>query len=58
MPDSCRVAVVVPSWNGREHLDEVLESLAAQRYRDFETIVVDNGSSDDSVDHLADSWPA
>jgi GT2 family glycosyltransferase len=58
MPDPRRVAVVVPNWNGREQLDEVLESLEAQRYRDFETIVVDNGSSDDSVSYLAESWPA
>lgn len=58
MPDSRRVAIVVPNWNGREQLDEVLESLEAQRYRDFETIVVDNGSSDGSVSYLAESWPA
>jgi GT2 family glycosyltransferase len=57
MAEGARVAVVVPSWNGREQLDEVLESLEAQRYRDFETIVVDNGSSDDSVPYLADRWP-
>jgi GT2 family glycosyltransferase len=57
MADRPRVAVVVPSWNGREHLDQVLESLAEQRYRDFETIVVDNGSTDGSVAHLAEAWP-
>jgi len=34
-----------------------MESLAAQTYRDFETIVVDNASSDTSVDYLRDHWP-
>ena len=40
-----KVSVVVPSWNGREHLSVLLPSLAAQTFRDFETVVVDNGSS-------------
>ena len=57
MADVARVSVVVPSWNGRKQLDEVLESLDAQRYRDFETIVIDNGSDDDSLDYLAEAWP-
>ena len=57
MADAPRVSVVVPSWNGREQLDEVLESLEAQRYRDFETIVIDNGSDDNSLAYLAEAWP-
>jgi GT2 family glycosyltransferase len=51
------VSVVIPSWNGRRQLEGVLESLEAQEYDDFETIVVDNGSSDGSVDFLAECWP-
>ena len=51
------VSVVIPSWNGREQLEGVLESLEAQEYDDFETIVVDNGSSDGSVEYLAERWP-
>ncbi|MDX6581342.1 MAG: hypothetical protein QOI10_526 [Solirubrobacterales bacterium] len=51
------VSVVIPSWNGREQLEDVLESLAAQEFDDFETIVVDNGSTDGSVASLAERWP-
>jgi GT2 family glycosyltransferase len=54
---SPRVSVVVPSWNGRHHLEVLLPSLATQRFREFETIVVDNGSSDDSLAFLAREWP-
>ncbi len=51
------VSVVIPSWNGRRQLEGVLESLEAQEYDDFDTIVVDNGSSDGSVEFLAERWP-
>lgn len=54
---SPRVSVVIPSWNGRAWLDVVLPSLERQRFRDFEAIVVDNGSSDGSVEHLRERWP-
>ena len=52
-----RVSVVIPSWNGRALLDTVLPSLELQRYRDFETVVVDNGSADGTADHLRMRWP-
>jgi GT2 family glycosyltransferase len=52
-----RVSVVVPSWNGRRHLELLLPSLAAQRFQDFETIVVDNGSGDGTAEFLAREWP-
>src|SRR5687767_2868597 len=53
-----KVSVVIPSWNGREQLNGVLESLEAQHCRDFETIVVDNGSDDDTVPFLMSEWPS
>jgi len=52
-----RVSVVVPSWNGRHHLEVLLPSLAAQTTSDFETVVVDNASSDGTVEWLAREWP-
>lgn len=52
-----RVSVVIPNWNGLEHLAECMDSLANQSYRDFETIVVDNASSDGSVAWLREHVP-
>lgn len=43
------VTVVIPNWNGRAMLQTCLEALAAQTFRDYEVVVVDNGSQDDSV---------
>jgi GT2 family glycosyltransferase len=42
-------SVIVLNWNGRHLIEECLDTVLSQTYRDFETIVVDNGSSDDSV---------
>ncbi len=53
-----KVSVVIPSWNGRDQLSGVLESLEAQNWPDFETIVVDNGSGDGTVEFLRAEWPS
>lgn len=45
-----RVAVVIPTWNRAELLAKVLESLARQTYALDRVIVVDNGSTDNSID--------
>src|SRR5262245_6867801 len=46
------VSVVVVNWNRRELLAKCIESLWAQTFSDFEVIVVDNGSTDGSMDFL------
>jgi glycosyltransferase involved in cell wall biosynthesis len=40
------VSVVVPCYNGGCFLDQLLGSLAAQTFRDFEIVIVDDGSTD------------
>jgi GT2 family glycosyltransferase len=51
------VTVVIVTWNGRAHLEACLGSLEKQTDRDFETIVVDNGSTDGTVEMLARDFP-
>lgn len=43
------VSVVIPAYNEAENIAQLLESLENQDYRDFEVIVVDNGSSDQTA---------
>lgn len=47
-----RVSVIIPSWNGADLLEVALASLREQNFRDYETIVVDNGSTDGTVEML------
>jgi Glycosyl transferase family 2 len=44
--------VVIPSFNRVALLGDTLESVFAQRFTDFEIVVVDDGSTDGTVDYL------
>ncbi|MBT2449530.1 bifunctional glycosyltransferase family 2 protein/CDP-glycerol:glycerophosphate glycerophosphotransferase [Streptomyces sp. ISL-43] len=44
-----RLSIVVPVYNVELYLDECLESIAAQTFDDFEVVLVDDGSTDDSA---------
>jgi GT2 family glycosyltransferase len=48
---------VIVNWNGRHLLAECLDSVFQQSFRDFEVIVVDNGSRDGSGDFIRSSYP-
>lgn len=47
MTDPCEVSVVIPVFNRPELLDKVLEGLCNQHFEQFETLVCDDGSTDD-----------
>lgn len=44
-----RVSVLLPVFNGAAFLRESIASILAQDFGDFEIVVVDDGSSDDSI---------
>src|SRR5260370_10566620 len=46
--DSPRVSIGVPVYNGENFLRETLDSLLAQTFEDFELIISDNGSTDNT----------
>jgi GT2 family glycosyltransferase len=51
------VSVVTVNHNGAHHLPDLLQSLRAQTFRDFEVLLVDNASSDGSVALLRRRYP-
>lgn len=54
---SPKVSVVIPNWNTQRWLAGCLEGLRAQSYRDFEIILVDNGSADTSLAFVEQGYP-
>jgi len=51
------VSIIIVNYNGKEHLTTCLPSLMATQKVPFEIIVVDNASSDGSVQWLQESYP-
>jgi GT2 family glycosyltransferase len=55
--DPFGISVIVVNWNNRSELADCLASLRAQTFGGFETIVVDNGSTDGSLEMLQGEFP-
>jgi len=51
------LSTVIVTFNSRGFIKECLSSVFAQDYRDLEVIVVDNGSSDGSVNFIKEKYP-
>ena len=51
------VSIVILNWNGLGYLQDCLGSLQAQTHTDSQVIVVDNGSTDGSVEWVARNYP-
>lgn len=52
-----KASVIIPNWNGEYLLKDCLQSLILQSYKEFETILVDNGSTDNSVEYVKLNFP-
>lgn len=52
-----RVTVIIPNWNGERFLRTCLGALREQTFRDFETVLVDNGSTDGSLPLVSRDFP-
>jgi GT2 family glycosyltransferase len=51
------LSLIIVCWNSGKYLPHCLESLSHQTFRDFETIIVDNGSIDNSIPGLEGRYP-
>ncbi|HEY2584989.1 MAG TPA: glycosyltransferase [Tepidisphaeraceae bacterium] len=50
MADNPLVSVLMPAYNARRYVAEAIESVLAQTYRDFEFLIIDDGSTDDTAE--------
>ncbi len=52
-----KASVIIPNWNGVGLLKDCLESLQNQSFKNFEIILVDNGSTDSSLTYIVNNFP-
>ena len=50
MKNRVPVSVVMPVYNGAAHIRECLDSILRQTFHDFEVLIVEDGSTDDTCD--------
>lgn len=53
-----KIAVVILNWNGKKFLQQFLPSVLSSGYANYEVIIADNGSSDDSIAFMQQNYPA
>lgn len=53
-----KISVIIPNYNGEKIIDGCIQSLLKQEYKDFNIIVVDNNSADDSVKIIEERYPS
>ncbi len=53
-----KASIVIVNWNGKHYLDACLSSASNQTYKNFEIIMVDNASTDGSVEYVQEKYPS
>jgi len=52
-----KISVIILNWNGKDYVEECLNSVFNQTYKDYEVLFVDNDSSDGSVEFVKKKYP-
>lgn len=52
-----KVTIVIPNYNGKHFMEPCLASLEKQTEKDFRILVVDNASSDGSLEYMKEHYP-
>lgn len=57
MSDSSLVSIIIVNYNGKPHLEKCLESLLKIQNKNYEIIIIDNNSTDGSIEFLESKYP-
>jgi GT2 family glycosyltransferase len=53
-----KVSIIIVNWNGKQYLGKCLDSVLAQAYKSFEIVLVDNASTDGSIEFVRKRYPS
>lgn len=57
MPTTPLVVFIVVSWNNQDILGDCFQSIVNQTYNNHKTVLIDNGSKDDSISFTKENYP-
>jgi GT2 family glycosyltransferase/glycosyltransferase involved in cell wall biosynthesis len=57
IPENACVSIIIVTWNAMADIDDCLQSVFFHDYPDVECIVIDNGSTDGTADHIKNKYP-
>lgn len=52
-----KISIIIPNYNGEKYIKDCLDSLSKQSFTDFEIIIVDNASTDNSLNIIEENYP-
>ena len=52
-----KVTIIIPNYNGKHFMEPCLASLNEQTCRDFKILIVDNASTDGSLEYMEQTYP-
>ena len=52
------ISIVIVNYNGKNHLQKCLPSIMKLNYKNYEIIIVDNNSTDNSIEYVKNSFPS
>lgn len=50
MKENSLVSIIIPIYNAAKYLEETIKSVENQTYQDYEAILIDDGSNDNSLE--------
>ncbi len=49
---NCKVSIVIPTYNSSKYIERTLSSVICQTYKNYEVIIIDDCSTDDTIDKV------